>query len=127
MKIFIFDNDRGMIEKIAKVLEINLHLQIDFTDDGEEALQKIQNNGTYNLVILEVLSMKVSGIELCRILSERYKDMPVILISELPLYSEKFRLACQKYPELSVVRGVLQKPFSPQDLLLKINSIIKQS
>lgn len=125
MEILIFDDDVKTIAPTIPVLESNLGVRVNYMSDPTRALRQILAGG-YKALVLEVLTPQISGLEICELLSfdERLKNIPVILVSDLPLYSDKFSRSLETHKELSVVKGVLEKPFTPYDLLAKITSVV---
>lgn len=124
MRILIVDDDKEIIEMTTKTL-IDSGCKIDIAYDGREALEKIKRNRSYDLLILAILIPKVSGIEICQQMTqdEILRKVPVILCSVLPLYSEVFQRSLMEYGEFFVVKGLLQKPFSPDYLLTEIRRV----
>jgi DNA-binding response OmpR family regulator len=53
--------------------------EIDQAADGEEALSKILHN-TYDLILLDVMLPKLSGIEVCQRVRET-SDVPIIMLT----------------------------------------------
>ena len=123
--VLVVDDDKEIVEKIKITLMVNLHWDVDVAHDGKEALQKLKENTEYDLLIIAILIPKLSGIEVCESMvhDEKLKKIPVLLISVLPLYSDTFRASMKKFDELSVVKGVLEKPFPVADLLINVKAI----
>lgn len=51
----------------------------DSAGDGEQALEKIQN-GNFDLILLDVMLPKMSGIEVCQAVREK-SDVPIIMLT----------------------------------------------
>jgi len=64
--------------------------------------------------------------EVCQAMIEdqKLKMIPILLVSILPLNSDDFQKSLNKFAELAMVRDVLEKPFSNEDLLIKVRKII---
>jgi len=58
---------------------------------------------------------------------EMLKAIPVLLTSVLPVESDAFQKSLKKFDELSMVKGVLEKPFSTNDLMIKVKTIMRKS
>jgi len=128
-KILIVDDDQGTVKQIKRAITSHFDWFPEVAYNGEEAFGKIKNNTPYDLVILDLLIPKLNGIEICQEMAkdERLKKIPVLLISILPLRSRAFTKSLEKFSELSVVKMVLEKPFSEKDLLEKVKNIIEMS
>ena len=127
--ILVVDDDQEIIQKIRITLTINLDCEMDTAYNGKEALDKMVANEPYDLLILAILIPKLDGIEVLQsmIRDEKLKKIPVLLTSILPLDSEAFHKSLEKFDEFSVVKGILEKPFSDKDLLTKVKTIIAQT
>jgi len=80
----------------------------------------------YNLVLLDFMMPGISGVDLCKTMAsdEKLKYIPVILISALPISSEVFQQSNDNFNRISVVKGLLEKPFSVAELLGKVESVL---
>lgn len=123
--ILVVDDDKEIVDKVKIALTVNLKWDVDIAYDGKEALKKLKEGEEYDLLIIAVLIPKLSGIEVCESMvhDEKLKKIPVLLISVLPLYSDTFRASMEKFDELSVVKGVLEKPFLVADLMVNAKAI----
>lgn len=126
MNILIVDNDKNTVETIQVVLESKGNYKSDIAYSGNEALEKMKANEPYNLLILDIMMPEVNGIDICKLMirDEKLKKIPVLLISALPIASKAFQESLGRFDELSVVKDILEKPFSIDDLLSKIRAII---
>ena len=67
---------------------LNNHLsrhnyQLVEAQDGLEALELIENNGPFDLVLLDIMMPKMSGYKVCTVIRERYSvsELPVIFLT----------------------------------------------
>ncbi len=126
--ILVVDNYRDVTEALRAALATETDYKIDVAYGGQEALDKMKANEPYNLLILDIMMPKINGIDVCKsvIEDERLKNIPVLLISVLPISSKTFQETREKFNELSIVKGVLEKPFSVDELIAKIRAIISK-
>lgn len=131
MKILIVDNDINTVETLKAALSTKENYKIDIAYNGNKALTKMRVGAPYDLLILDIMMPKISGIDVCRLMIEdkRLKIIPVLLISALPVASKAFQESIEEFDELSVVKDVLEKPFSVDELVAKVETIVgkKQS
>ncbi len=125
--ILVVDDEQDTTLQIKRALANNLDYVIDSSYDGIEALNKLREVDHYDLLVLDILVPKMNGIEVCEFMiqDQRLKRIPILLISILPLNSDDFKRSLVKFKEFAVVKDVLEKPFSNEDLLLKVDNIIK--
>ena len=125
-KILVVDDDQEITTQVAHVLTPELKCMVDIAYNGKEALDKMKKYEPYDCIILALLIPKLNGIEVCRVMirEEKLKTIPVLLISVLPLSSETFKRSLKKFEEFRLVKEVLEKPFTDNDLLTKVKAII---
>ncbi len=124
--ILIVDDEQEITEKIKTILANNMDCKIDIAYNGKEAIDMMKARKTYDILILAILIPKLDGIEVCQemVRDERLKKTSVLLISVLPLNSEAFQSSLNKFDEFSMVKDILEKPFSDKDLLVKVKKIL---
>jgi DNA-binding response OmpR family regulator len=93
---------------------------IDSCDDGIKAFEKIAN-GNYDLYILDVMLPKIDGYTLARKIREKNEAVPILFLSAKSTLDDKLyglQLGADDY---------ITKPFSIEELILKIEVFLKRS
>jgi len=93
---------------------------IDSCDDGIKAYEKI-TNGNYDLYILDVMLPKIDGYTLARKIREKNEAVPILFLSAKSTLDDKLyglQLGADDY---------ITKPFSIEELILKIEVFLKRS
>jgi adenylate cyclase len=118
-RVLIVDDDaasRRLLEVRLRVLDC----QVMMAEDGEEALQKV---GAFrpDIILLDYMMPKVSGIEVLRCLKqdERYKGIPVILITARGSQEDKVTGLDAGADDYIV------KPFETFELLARVRSMLR--
>jgi DNA-binding response OmpR family regulator len=126
MKILIVDNDVNTAEVIRASLLSRTDYAADVVFSGREALDIMKKNEKYNLVILDIMMPYISGLDVCELMvkDEKLKNIPVLLISALPIASTSFQESLEKFKELKLIRDVMEKPFDIDILANKVKAII---
>src|SRR5260221_11647347 len=90
--------------------------------DGEQALEKARAEHP-DLIVLDIMMPKLDGYETCKMrkADASTKDIPVILLSA------KGRNGDQKIGFEVGADGYITNPFSPRELVERINAILGQS
>ena len=126
-KILIVDNDISTVETIKAAFATETY-SLDIAYGGQEALEKMRKeDGSYDLLILDLMMPEVDGIQvLKKLMTEdgKLKKIPVLVVSALPVKSKAFQESQEKFDELSVVKGVIEKPFEIDELLAKTKVIV---
>jgi DNA-binding response OmpR family regulator len=109
-------------ETLAFLTKDNLEQYYDVThcDDGEMALNAFKKN-TFDICILDIMMPKMDGFELAENIRTINSEVPIIFLSAKTLKEDRIkglRLGADDY---------LVKPFSIEELLLKIEIFLKRT
>ncbi len=126
MKILVIDNDASIGITIKAALGLNASYEVVVCLSAKEGLAEMKQHD-YNLVLLDFMMPEINGVDLCKMMADdvKLKNIPVVLISALPITSEVFQAANENFNTISVVKGLLEKPFSVAELLGKVESVLK--
>ncbi|OGK20687.1 DNA-binding response regulator [Candidatus Roizmanbacteria bacterium RIFCSPHIGHO2_02_FULL_37_13b] len=119
MRILLIEDEKRLSHFIKKGL-VESGFAVDEAHDGEEGLY-LAKEETYDLIILDVMLPKLSGIEVCKKLREMKKDTPILMLtarSELDDKLEGLNSGADDY---------LTKPFAFEELKARINALIRRS
>lgn len=126
-KILIVDNDKNTAETMSMAIATTGKFETEVVHSGQEALDRLKSNG-YSLVLLDLMMPGVSGIDVCKemVKDKKMSQIPVLIVSALPVKSKAFRDSQDKFNELNVIKGVVEKPFEVKDLLHKVDDVLGQ-
>jgi DNA-binding response OmpR family regulator len=121
-KILIVDDEPINLDFFDVMLS-RLGFQVVMAEDGEEALELIQQ-GKPDLIILDNIMPKMTGWELTKILKkskthEQYRDIPIIMFSAMDAVKDKiegFELGIEDY---------ITKPFNFSEVLARIRAVLR--
>ena len=117
-KVFVVDDDSGMLRLIATNLEAR-GIEASTFNNGSLALAQMSHS-TPDLVILDILLPGLDGIELVRRIRET-SEVPIMMISgkaEVDAKLEALDLGADDY---------VTKPFSVRELLARVWAILRRS
>ena len=119
--ILIADDEPNQLELMDYNLR-NAGYSIIKASNGLEALELIENHSP-DLIILDWMMPKMSGIDVCRTLRSRSetKLLPIIILSARSEDSDK---------SLGLDTGAddyISKPFSPKELLSRVKALLRRS
>lgn len=78
-RILVVDDTADNV-KLIKAMIKSIATEIDVAVDGEEALEKITSND-YDIVLLDIMLPKLSGIDVLKKVRERGIDLPIIVMT----------------------------------------------
>ena len=120
-KVLIVD-DMVSMRMLVNMLLKHEDLELDEAPDGNVALEKCQSDSPPDLILMDVIMPKLSGLECCQMLksSEKTKNIPVIVVTtrgEDNQREEAFAAGCDDYAT---------KPINKHDLVKKIRRLLAQ-
>ena len=118
MKILLVEDDK----KLAKLIEEGLKKQnfrVDVAYDGEEGLYLAKNN-QYDVMIIDWMLPKLSGIELIKKLREENIYTPALILTAKSDIDDKVE-------GLSVADDYLTKPFDFDELIARLKALFRRS
>ena len=118
-RILYTEDDETLAFLTKDNLEQN-NYTITHCNDGQIALETFKNN-IFDICILDIMMPKIDGFELATAIRKLYSDIPTIFLSAKILKEDRIkglRLGADDY---------LVKPFSIEELLLKIEIFLKRS
>ncbi|HET6516453.1 MAG TPA: response regulator [Thermodesulfovibrionales bacterium] len=118
MRILLIEDDKSVSGFIKLGLEEECY-SVDVADDGKAGLHLATSDG-YDLMILDVMLPKISGIDLCRRLREQGVRTPIMMLTGLDSVTsrvEGFNVGADDY---------LTKPFAFSELLARIKALLRR-
>ena len=116
-KILVVDDEIKIVEVVKAYLEKD-NYEVFIATDGKSALKSYDDN-KQDLIILDLMLPDITGEEVCKILREK-SDVPIIMLTA-------------KVDEENILNGFnigtddyVIKPFSPKQLIARVNAIIKR-
>lgn len=77
-RVLVVDDEKLIVKGVRFSLEQD-GMEVDCAYDGEEALEKIQNN-EYDIVLLDVMLPKLDGFQVCQQVRE-FSDVPILMLT----------------------------------------------
>jgi len=120
-KILVAD-DEAHIRHIVSMKLTNAGYEVLTAEDGEEALELAQSEGP-ELVITDYQMPYLTGLEMCHRLRQTHTaaQMPVLMLTARGFDIEPDEMAA------AGIADVLSKPFSPREVLQKVQEMIGQA
>ena len=118
MKILVVDDERLLVKGIKFNLE-NEGYQVETAYDGEEGVS-LAKSGNFDLIILDVMMPKISGLEACMRIRE-FSTVPIIMLTAKSEDVDKiigFEYGADDY---------ITKPFNILELKARIRALLRRS
>lgn len=110
-------------ENLQEALKLNLELEgyeVTSSYDGADALKVVQQEH-FDLIILDVMLPEMDGITVCETIRLTNTDIPILILSARNSSADRV---------LGLKKGAddyLTKPFNLEELLLRVDKLIKKS
>jgi two-component system, OmpR family, response regulator VicR len=118
--ILYVEDDESLSFVTRDNLELNRY-NVTYFDDGRKALDAIKSGAKFDLCILDVMLPEVDGFDLAKAIRERDEQVPIIFLSAKSMKQDRIHglsLGADDY---------MTKPFSIEELLLKIDIFLRRS
>lgn len=117
-KILIVDDDPD-IREVLFVLLGGEGYDVLEVEDGEKALLHIENDQTIDLIILDIMMPKMTGVEVCGKL-RKLTEAPVLFLTAKSKEQDKVEAYTSGGDDYLV------KPFSKMELIMKVKSLLRR-
>lgn len=111
--ILLIEDDVTISELQRDYLEIS-GFKVEIAADGEQGLQ-LSLNGTFDLIILDLMLPKMNGFDVCKRIREK-KDIPILMVTS-------------RREDIDIIRGLglgaddyVTKPFKPAELVARVKA-----
>ena len=115
-KILVVDDEKNVCESVQKILGRKGY-QVESSFDAEQAVKKIEGV-PYNLVLLDIMMPKISGMDLLKTIRAQYRECNVVMITGYP--SINTAVEATQVGALDYVA----KPFTPEELLKAVEKAL---
>ncbi|MGI8651039.1 MAG: response regulator [Rubrobacter sp.] len=117
-KILVVDDEPNIREVVELYLRRDGH-DVVTASDGEEAL-RVSGNERPDLVVLDLMLPKLSGVEVCRRLGAEGRRVPMIMLTARSEEEDRIvglGLGADDY---------VTKPFSPRELAARVEAVLRR-
>lgn len=119
IKILLIEDDKNLSTILKEFLEVKGYF-VTQAFNGEEGL-KIYQEDEFNLCILDIMMPKMDGFTLAKNIQDHNPETPFLFLSAKAMQEDKLKglkLGADDY---------ITKPFSMEELLLRIKIVLKRS
>ena len=119
MRVLLVEDEANL----AKVIKMNLELEgyeVDHSSDGTNALDRL-NQGYYDIVVLDLMLPKLSGMDVLAAMRLQNTETPVIIVSAKDTSTDRItglKMGADDY---------LNKPFEIEELIIRMQKLLGRS
>jgi len=116
IKILIAEDERMLLKTLEFRIKKDTY-QVIAVPDGKAATEYLNSNKP-SLLVTDIMMPFVNGLELVKIVKEKYPDVPIIVLSTLgqeETVMKAFDLGADDF---------MTKPFSPNELSIRIKKLL---
>ncbi|GAA2615928.1 response regulator transcription factor [Dactylosporangium fulvum] len=117
--MLVVDDDPTVSDVVRRYLERE-GFAVRLAGDGPSALDAYAQERP-DLLVLDLMLPGIDGLEVCRRLRERDRDLPIIMLTALGEESDRvlgLEIGADDY---------VTKPFSPRELVLRVQSVLRRT
>lgn len=113
-RILVVEDDLDLGETLCEILKMSGYRASHVLDSGE-ALQLLSNDGSHDLILLDLMMPRMDGwaFREAQLRDRKLKDIPVLVLSAVGEIAKPIK-----------ADGVLRKPVTPETLLATIQKLI---
>jgi len=120
-KILVIDDDLAIRVLLQAVLK-RMRFDVELAEDGAVGLEKVKQNGNFDLILLDLMMPRVNGYEFIdRITAEHPNDRPHIIV-----FTAAGKRGVEKIPPEAVCNSIL-KPFDLEKFIDMISDCLSKS
>ena len=120
-KILVIDDDLAIRVLLQAVLK-RMKFDVELAEDGSVGLEKLQQNGQFDLILLDLMMPKLNGYEFIeRVTKEFPKARPHIIV-----FTAAGKRGVEKIPPNTVCNSIL-KPFDLEKFIDMITDCLNQT
>jgi two-component system response regulator RegX3 len=116
-RILVADDEQDLLETVGYAFR-RVGLEVECVEDGEAALAAARS-GAYDLLVLDVMMPKLSGIDVCRMLRSE-SDVPILMLTAKDAEVDRvlgLELGADDY---------VAKPFSMAELISRVRALLRR-
>jgi two-component system alkaline phosphatase synthesis response regulator PhoP len=118
-RILLVEDEPGLSLTLSDLLT-NESYDVEAVMDGATGLDRA-SHGAFDLVVLDLMLPRMSGLEVCRELRRRGKDVAILMLTAKSQLTDRvagLKLGADDY---------LTKPFEPPELLARIEALLRRT
>ena len=119
-RILVIDDDQAIRVLLQAVLR-RMKFDVELAEDGAVGLEKLRQNGSFDLILLDLMMPRINGYEFIEKVSKEFPDRrPHIIV-----FTAAGKRGVEKIPTDAVCNSIL-KPFDLERFIEMISDCLEQ-
>ena len=119
--ILVIDDDLAIRVLLQAVLK-RMKFQVELAEDGQVGLERMRQNGRFDLILLDLMMPRINGYEFIEKVSQEFgKGRPHIIV-----FTAAGKRGVEKIPKEAVCNSIL-KPFDLEKFIEMIRDCLDQN
>lgn len=121
-RIVLVDDEQCIRDVVSRILHGAGHL-VSCAADGNSAIELLNNEDPFDLVITDLLMPRMNGMDLIHYLKKLHPNLPVLALSAAALYLREPQVTLKEIRSAANV-STLPKPFTGPELMAAVDEIL---
>lgn len=120
-RVLVIDDSQTILKVVGTILHRN-GFDVALARDGVEGFQALEQQGPFDLILLDFVMPRMNGYQFCRKLrsDDKHKDVPVVLMSA------RTATIGDRFVEQTGAVDALNKPFDARALVAVVQSVLSK-
>lgn len=120
-KILVIDDDLAIRVLLQAVLR-RMKFEVELAEDGAVGLEKVHKNGTFDLILLDLMMPRLNGYEFIEQIGKEYGDQRPHMI----VFTAAGRRGVEKIPADAICNSIL-KPFDLEKFIEMVGDCLNKT
>ncbi len=117
-RILVVDDDPAIVRLVSSKLDLSGY-QVMTAHSGQEALDRISQDGLPHLAIVDINMPEMDGFAFCKTV-QQFADLPVIMLTGV----DREEIVIQGIEHFA--EDYMTKPFSPRELVARVGRVLRR-
>jgi len=121
-RVLLVDDEQCIRDVVSRFLQM-AGFEVICANDGREAIDMVNRQRPFDLVVTDLLMPRISGMDLIRYLKDVHPDLPILAISAAALYQREPKADLEEIRSATRLK-TLPKPFTGPELIAAVEAIL---
>ncbi len=111
-RILVAEDNKMHSELLKIIIQSSFDADVVIAENGREALDKIEEDGLFDLIIIDIMIPEVNGLDILKTFRKAYDKVPVLMLSALSdkdAVAKSFGLGATDYISKPIIKDLLKE------------------